>query len=222
MGLFTRRTSEEMGQPYYEITSNPQTGSSLVSKNTVLLVGLGNVGKKYDGTRHNVGFECIDSFVEGQGFPAWTEKKDLKCLITKHSIGKLQIIAIKPTTYMNESGQAVAAVQRYFKVNNSSTIVVHDDLDVAFGQIRTRIGGGSAGNNGIKSLIQHINEDFGRIRIGVKNDLLGKMDSADFVLAKFSKDEQANMIKLKREVSALLSEFTASGELPHDTRNFLL
>lgn len=211
-----------MGQPYYEITNNPQVGSSLVSKNLVLLIGLGNVGKKYDGTRHNVGFECIDAFASGQGFPAWTEKKDLKCLISKHTIGKLQVIAIKPTTFMNESGQAAAAVQRYFKVSNASTIVIHDDLDVAFGQIRTRIGGGSAGNNGIKSLIAHIGEDFGRIRVGVKNDLLDKMDSADFVLAKFNKVEQANILKLNREVSALLSEYTASCQLPHDTRNFLL
>lgn len=212
MGLFVKRNSDSESQPLY----------NTIHEHATLIVGLGNIGKQYDGTRHNIGFDCLDSFAEQHDFPAWIEKKDLRCHVTSRVIGDSKITLMKPTTFMNDSGHAVMAVQQYFKISNSDTVVVHDDLDIAFGQIRARVGGGSAGNNGIKSLIQHCGENFNRVRIGVKNDLLEKMDSADFVLAKFSKEEQGSLPELRREVSALLSEYTASHQLPHDTRNFLL
>lgn len=212
MGLFVRREGETQEQPLY----------NTVHDHALLVVGLGNPGKQYDGTRHNIGFDCLDAFAEQHNFPAWIEKKDLRCLLTKLVVGGTQVTLVKPTTFMNESGQAVMAVQHYFKIANSDTMVVHDELDLDFGLIRARVGGGSAGNNGIKSLIQHLGEDFKRIRIGVRNDLLEKMDAADFVLAKFSKAELGSLPELRREVSAMLSEYTANRELPHDTRNFLL
>jgi PTH1 family peptidyl-tRNA hydrolase len=212
MGLFVRRAGETQEQPYY----------TTIHDRVILVVGLGNIGKQYVGTRHNVGFACLDTFAEQHSFPAWIEKKDLRCQVTERVEGGAKVILIKPTTFMNESGQAVMAVQHYFKITNADTVVVHDELDIAFGQIRARVGGSAAGNNGIKSLIQHCGEDFKRIRIGVKNELLEKMDSADFVLAKFNKEEKASLPELYREVSAMLSEYTASHELPHDTRNFLL
>jgi peptidyl-tRNA hydrolase, PTH1 family len=212
MGLFVRKHTENADQPLYSTSLG----------NTILIVGLGNIGEQYNNTRHNIGFDCIDEFARQQGFPAWQKKADLKCHLSKQNIGQTHIILIKPTTFMNESGQAVSAVAKYFKIANSSITVVHDDLDINFGQIKTKVGGGSAGNNGIKSLIQHIGEDFGRVRIGIKNDLLEKTDSADFVLAKFNKEEMSEMPKLKREVSAILSEYTVSGVLPPSTSNFLL
>lgn len=212
MGLFVKRNSDSESQPLY----------NTVHGHVILFVGLGNVGKQYQATRHNIGFACLDNFAEQHEFPAWIEKKDLRCHVTTRVIGDSKIILIKPTTFMNDSGQSVMNVQQYFKITNSDTIVVHDDLDIQFGHIRARIGGGSAGNNGIKSLIQHCEENFGRIRIGIKNELLDKIDSADFVLAKFSKEEQGSLPELYREVSAILSEYTANHELPHDTRNFLL
>ncbi len=212
MGLFQKRNSDSESQPLY----------NTVHGHVILFVGLGNIGKQYEATRHNIGFACLDNFAEQHEFPAWIEKKDLRCHVTTRVIGDSKIILIKPTTFMNDSGQAVMNVQQYFKITNSDTVVVHDDLDIRFGQIRARVGGGSAGNNGIKSLIQHCEENFGRIRIGVKNELLDKIDSADFVLAKFSKEEQGSLPELYREVSAILSEYTANHELPHDTRNFLL
>jgi PTH1 family peptidyl-tRNA hydrolase len=212
MGLFVRRNNDSESQPLY----------NTVHDRVVLIVALGNIGKKYVGTRHNIGFACVENFAQQHNFPAWTEKKDLRVQITKQVTGGTQIILIKPTTFMNDSGQAVMSVQNYFKITNGDTVVVHDELDIDFGQIRARVGGGSAGNNGIKSLIQHCEADFKRIRIGVRNQLLEKMDSADFVLAKFNKQEQASLPELMREVSAMLSEYTASHELPHDTRNFLL
>jgi peptidyl-tRNA hydrolase, PTH1 family len=212
MGLFVRRHSDTESQPLY----------STVHQHVTLVIGLGNVGKQYDGTRHNIGFVCLDNFADQHEFPKWIEKKDLRAQLTDRVIGDTKVILVKPTTYMNESGQAAMAVQHFYKISNAETVVVHDDLDIAFGQIRARQGGGSAGNNGIKSLIQHLGEDFQRLRIGVRNELLEKIDAADFVLAKFNKDEQAKLPELQREVSALLSEYTASHELPHDTRNFLL
>lgn len=211
MGLFVRR-KDTQEQPLY----------STIHDRVILIVGLGNIGKQYVGTRHNIGFAVVENFAEQQNFPAWTEKKDLRVQITKKVIDNAQVILIKPTTFMNDSGQAVMSVQNYFKVTNADTVVVHDELDINFGQIRARTGGGAAGNNGIKSLIQHCGEDFKRIRIGVRNDLSEKMDSADFVLAKFNKDERDSLPELLREVSGLLSEYTATHELPHDTRNFLI
>lgn len=210
MGLFVRKHTENTDQPLYSTSLG----------NTILIVGLGNIGEQYNNTRHNIGFDCIDEFARQQGFPAWQKKADLKCHLSKQNIGQTHVILIKPTTFMNESGQAVSAVAKYFKIANSSITVVHDDLDINFGQIKTKVGGGSAGNNGIKSLIQHIGEDFGRVRIGIKNDLLEKTDSADFVLAKFNKEEMSEMPKLVREVSAILSEYTANNQLEVTTRSF--
>lgn len=212
MGLFVRRDNQSDQMPLY---------NTLYDK-AMLLVGLGNVGKKYDGTRHNIGFACLDNFAEQHGFPAWHEKKDWRAMVAKRVIGNTQVILIKPTTFMNESGQAVLAAQRFFKISNNDTIVVHDEIDINFGQIRARIGGSSAGNNGIKSIIQHCGEDFNRIRIGIQNEHTEQADSADFVLAKFSREEQSSLPELYREVSAMLSEYTVSHDLPNDTRNFLV
>lgn len=211
MGLFVKKTEVGTHAPLYS------TGL----EKTVLVVGLGNIDKEYEGTRHNIGFLCVDDFAKQHDFSSWTEKKDLKCSFTKQLVGDTRVILIKPTTYMNNSGEAVQAVQKFFKLDNTQTLVIHDELDIHFGQIRTRLGGGSAGNNGIKSLIQHVGEDFTRIRVGVKNDLSEKMDSADFVLAKFNKEEKEQLPKLTREVSTLISEFLATGNLEHETRSFL-
>ena len=188
---------------------------------TVLLVGLGNPGKEYDGTRHNVGFACLDSFVKAQDFPTWITKKDLKSLVSSGTVGSTRVIAIKPTTFMNRSGEAVQAAGAFYKVPPEQIIVIHDELDILFGQIRTRMGGGSAGHNGIKSLLQHIDETFGRVRIGVRNDIAEQADSADFVLGTFRKDEQAQLPNLTRETTAILTESLYAPALPAETRSFL-
>ncbi len=208
MGLFQRKDNTSSNMPLFTVSSGK----------TYLVVGLGNIGKEYDGTRHNLGFECIDAFAASQGFAAWQDKKDLHCKLTIQNIGNQQVILIKPTTYMNESGQAVQAVQHYYRVDNARTLVVHDELDLPFGQVRARLGGGSAGNNGLKSIIATCGEDFTRLRIGIANEYSKDTDSADFVLAKLSKQEKDNLPLLMREVSGMISEFVASGQLPHDTR----
>lgn len=213
MALFTKKpTQTESSAPLY----------TLSSQKNILVVGLGNPGKEYDGTRHNIGFEVVDKFVSGQNeFGSWIQKKDLHCLLTTGNLGTTRVIAIKPTTFMNDSGRAVRAVQDFYKLSNTDTIVIHDELDIDFGQIRTRRGGGSAGNNGLKSIIQHCGEDFGRVRVGINSPHRTKNEEADFVLKNFNKTEQGQLAQLLAETNAILTEYIFGGQLPAETRNFL-
>lgn len=186
----------------------------------ILIVGLGNKGKDYTGTRHNIGFECLDAFVRATELPDFIDKKDLSCLHTSGTIGDSRVIAIKPTTFMNLSGKAVQAAANFYKIPLDQIVVVHDELDIPFGQIRTRVGGADAGNNGIKSIIQHMGPDFGRVRIGIKAET--PMESSDFVLAKFSPGEQKQLPNLIKETTAILTEYVYSGQLAHETRKFIV
>jgi PTH1 family peptidyl-tRNA hydrolase len=189
---------------------------------TILIVGLGNVGKQYDGTRHNIGFACVDALAASQGIDGWADKKDLKCLLASGNIGENRVILCKPTTMMNLSGEAVQAVAHFYKIQPDLIAVVHDELDITFGQIRTRMGGSDAGHNGIKSLMEHMGEGFGRIRVGVGPKKPAQMDSADFVLAKFSDKEQKQIKNLLQESTAILTEYIHSSQLPAETRSFLI
>lgn len=203
--------------------SDPAMYYTLGLNKTILLVGLGNPGVEYELTRHNVGFITLDTFVDKQGeMEPWIQKKDLKSLISTGRIGEARVIAMKPTTFMNLSGEAVQAVANFYKVNPDHITVLHDELDIDFGQIRLRQGGSSAGHNGIKSVTQHIGENYGRIRIGIGPKKPAQIKSEDFVLQKFSADEQAQLPNLTREVTAILSEYLYGSELPHDTRTFLV
>jgi peptidyl-tRNA hydrolase, PTH1 family len=188
---------------------------------TVLLIGLGNVGKEFDGTRHNIGFVCLDAFAKAHEFGEWVEKKDLKCLLNMHILGDNRVILIKPTTMMNLSGEAAQKAAHFYKIHHDQIVAVHDELAIPFGQIRTRVGGSDAGNNGIKSLITHIGADFGRVRIGIDGQKPAQMDSADYVLGKFTAEELGQLPQLTREAVSILTEYVFSGQLPHDTRSFL-
>lgn len=206
----------------------PQFGDSiqyytLGQHRTILIVGLGNIGNEYERTRHNVGFVAVDRFAKDYDFPAWVDKKDLKCHFSQGQLGETKVIVIKPTTLMNLSGEAVRAVVNFYKISPENIVVVHDELDIPFGQIRTRFGGSSAGHNGIKSVTQHISEEYGRVRIGIGPKQPEQMDSADFVLAKFNAEQEEQMRDLTREVSSILSEYVYSGtKLPAETRSFII
>ncbi len=212
MSLFQKKPQVSSSAPLYTLGLNK----------TILVVGLGNVGKDYDDTRHNIGFACVDHFAEKTDLGTWVEKKDLKCRMASGMAGNTRVIAIKPTTFMNLSGEAVQAIMHFYKIPLNQVIVVHDELDIPFGQIRTRVGGSSAGNNGIKSIIQHLSEDFARVRIGIRSGIAEKQDSADFVLSKFSKEEAAQIGNLKREVTAVLSEYIYGNQLVAETRSFIV
>jgi peptidyl-tRNA hydrolase, PTH1 family len=190
---------------------------------TILLVGLGNPGTEYDLTRHNVGFYALDAFVSATSeMGDWMIKKDLKCVHSSGQMGQTRVIAIKPTTFMNNSGEAVQAVAAFYKIPLESILVLHDELDIAFGQIRLRQGGSDAGNNGIKSVTQHMGEEYGRVRIGIGPKKPAQIDSADFVLQKFTADQQAELPNLARETSSIISEYVYGGQLPHETRSFII
>ncbi|OVE78648.1 aminoacyl-tRNA hydrolase [bacterium G20] len=188
------------------------------SNKTVLIIGLGNLGKEYEGTRHNIGFEVLDHFALKNDFPGWITKKDLRCSLTIHTLGDTRVILAKPDTFMNLSGEAAQAVQHFYRVYNPQTLVVYDELAIAFGQLRTRLGGSDAGHNGVKSLIQHLGEDFARLRVGIGSEISKKADTSDFVLDGFTKEEKAIVPKILQEASALITEYIFSGTLPHDTR----
>ncbi len=210
MALFQKKPQTSSSAPLYTLGLNK----------TNLIVGLGNIGKQYESTRHNIGFVCLDELARVLEFEPWIEKKDLKCHIASMTVGDSKVILIKPTTLMNNSGEAVRAVSHFYKIPSKNTLVVHDELDIPFGQIRTRTGGSDAGNNGIKSVIAHIGNDFGRLRIGIKAET--PLEASDFVLAKFSKEEQAQLPALKKEVIALLTEYIYGGQLTPETRSFLI
>lgn len=210
MALFQKKPQVSSNVPLYTLGLNK----------TVLIVGLGNMGREYAGTRHNIGFTCVDALVHKTDLGEWVEKKDLKAYQASGQIAETRVIVIKPTTFMNVSGEAVRAAMDFYKIPRENIVVVHDELDISFGQIRTRIGGADAGNNGIKSIIQHLGPDFGRIRIGIK--AATPMDSKDFVLAKFSEEEAKQLPHLIQEATAILTEYIYGGQLPHETRSFLV
>lgn len=201
MALFQRFQRNDQ---LVQVTQDIPTASAVDDGFIKLIVGLGNVGKDYDGTRHNIGFAVVDEFRKKNKFPAWQEKSKFKAFISEDFLDGKKVILAKPTTLMNASGDSVRALKDFYKLDNKDIVVIHDELDLPFGVVKLKQGGGSAGNNGLKSLISHIGEDFSRIRIGIKNDLLEKMDAADFVLSKFSKDEKSKLPEIITSATRLV------------------
>ena len=211
MALFQKKPDTSSIKPLYTLGANK----------TVLIIGLGNPEQKFDGTRHNIGFAVLDEFAIQNDFPAWMVKKDLKCHITSHTMGENRVVLCKPTTYMNNSGEAAQAVQHFYRVYNAQMLAVYDELAIPFGQLRTRLGGSDAGHNGVKSLTQHVGDDYGRLRIGIGNEVAAKADAADFVLGKFTKEEQGKLPEIIKEAGVLITEYIFSGELSAQTRSVL-
>lgn len=157
-----------------------------------MIVGLGNPGPRYAGNRHNIGFQCVDLFARrhqieigrvqsraavGDG---WVSRNGLRA----------KVILVKPLTYMNLSGEAVGALARYYQIEADAIMVVHDDLDLDAGKLRLRRNGGSGGQNGVKSVMQHLGTpDFHRARVGIGRPP-GRMDPAAYVLQDFSAAEE--------------------------------
>jgi len=130
-----------------------------------LLVGLGNPGPRYAGNRHNIGFQVVDAIAARHTLGPWRQR--FQGLIAGGELDGVRTIVLKPMTQMNLSGQSVGAAMRYHKLSNTDIIVIHDELDLAPGKLRLKSGGGFAGNNGLRSIAQHIGADFNRLRIGI-------------------------------------------------------
>ena len=130
-----------------------------------LLVGLGNPGPKYQGNRHNIGFMAVDEIVRRHGFSAW--RKRFQGETSEGSLGGEKVLALKPMTYMNDSGRAVGEAMRFYNIDPAQAIVFYDELDLEPGKVRVKLGGGAAGHNGIRSTIAHVGPHFVRVRIGI-------------------------------------------------------
>ncbi len=157
----------------------------------ILVVGLGNPGKEYEHTRHNVGFVTLDWLAEKLDWEHFKEQKKFRAMISENKWGDKKIIAAKPLTFMNNSGETVAAIKKFYQVADEKIIIVYDELDLPFGKIRIRAEGSSAGHNGLKSIIEKLGSDkFWRVRIGIGNERAEKMEAADFVLSKLTREEK--------------------------------
>ncbi|MCQ2739435.1 MAG: aminoacyl-tRNA hydrolase [bacterium] len=154
-----------------------------------LIAGLGNIGNKYVFTRHNAGFMLADSIVINEN-DTFRENPRLKCFMTNLRLNGEDYMIIKPTTFMNLSGEAIRAVVDYYKIQISDILVVYDDISLPLGKIRLRANGSDGGHNGIKSVIQHLGtQEFARLKIGIGPQ--PNLPSEVFVLQNFTKEELA-------------------------------
>jgi PTH1 family peptidyl-tRNA hydrolase len=193
-----------------------------------IIVGLGNPGKKFEKTRHNLGFMVLDKFARKNKFPKFKTKKEFLATVSEKKIGKEKIILAKPQTFMNNSGLAVKRILEKLRTSNiehltSNLWVIHDDLDISFGKIKISFGRGSAGHKGVQSIIDELKtKNFFRFRIGIKpkqNYITLYSSIENFVLGKFNKDErkilkeiiekacQAIEMAIKESVERAMSEF---------------
>jgi PTH1 family peptidyl-tRNA hydrolase len=162
-----------------------------------LIVGLGNPGQQYSGTRHNVGFMMLDYFA-GKNKLTFTDSK-WKALISKATVWDESVILLKPETYMNLSGTAVAQAAHFYKLQPANIIIIHDDLDMEFGRIKLVSGGGDGGHKGIRSIIEQLGtKDFPRVKIGIGRPP-APVSPEKYVLGKFDHDEK-EMIEQKLSV----------------------
>ena len=168
----------------------------------LLFVGLGNPTPDSENNRHNIGFKIIDSI--NKKFGLSKQKPKFKGLLTTGNIGKEKVYAIKPLTFMNNSGICIKELIEYFKIEVEDVIVFHDDLDVEFGKIKTKFGGSSAGHNGIASIDKFIGKDYSRVRVGIGKPKNG-MEVADYVLQNFNDDEFADIEKILRNITDCVS-----------------
>ena len=167
-----------------------------------LFVGLGNPTPNSENNRHNIGFKIIDAI--NSKFKLSKQKPKFKGLLTTGNIGDKKVYAIKPLTFMNNSGICIRELIEYFKIEAENIIVFHDDLDIDFGKIKTKFGGSSAGHNGIESIDKFIGTDYSRVRIGIgkPNE---KIAVSDYVLKDFDDEEKEQLETLKNNITENLA-----------------
>ena len=168
-----------------------------------LIVGLGNPGSRYEYTRHNVGFMVADELGEREDIPI--QRLRYHALTNTAVIGGQGVLLMKPTTYMNLSGEAVGEAARFYKLDPGHVLVISDDVDLPLGKLRIRTGGSAGGHNGLKSIIQHLGTDqFPRLRVGVGEKPHPDYDMADWVLGKFTgEDKKTITAAVKRAADAI-------------------
>lgn len=178
-----------------------------------LIVGLGNPEDKYTNTRHNVGFRTLDAFAQAHDLSFHGNNKfhaQLAELVTNTD----SILLVKPTTYYNDVGRSVRALADFYRITPDNILIIHDELALPFGTIRTRRGGSNAGNNGIKSINDCIGPETARIRIGIYNDLRDRIDDADFVLGQWTATEAEELQTILATATTIVDDFIA-GRFEH-------
>ncbi len=168
----------------------------------LLFVGLGNPTPNSQNNRHNVGFKIVDAI--NLKFGLSKQKPKFKGLLTTGNIKDTKIYAIKPLTFMNNSGICIRELLEYFKIDAEDVIVFHDDLDVEFGKVKAKFGGSSAGHNGIASIDKFIGKDYSRVRIGIGKPK-EKLSAADYVLNDFNEEEKENLEKISNNIIESIS-----------------
>ena len=168
----------------------------------LLFVGLGNPTPNSENNRHNIGFKIIDAI--NQKFGLSKQKPKFKGLLTTGTINGKKVYAIKPLTFMNNSGICIRELIEYFKIDAEDVIVFHDDLDVEFGKIKAKFGGSSAGHNGIASIDKFIGKDYSRVRIGIGKPK-ENIEVGDFVLQNFEEEELAGIEKISNNINESIS-----------------
>lgn len=175
-----------------------------------LVVGLGNPDKQYASNRHNVGFMAADEIFRRYSFVAFSKKH--QGLLADGTVDGTRVLILKPQTYMNLSGDSVLATAAFYKILPENILVIHDDLDLKFGDVRLKIGGGNAGHNGLKSIDGKIGKEYWRLRIGIGRPENKDMVS-DYVLSNFSKDEQKELDVLLEKIADGLPDFFEKGSI---------
>lgn len=174
-----------------------------------LVVGLGNPGKEYENTRHNAGFMAADEIFSRYSFSPFKEKFD--GLIAEGKIAGEKVYLLKPQTFMNLSGNSVVKAAFFYKILPENIIVIHDDKDLPLGKLKAKRGGSAGGHNGLKSIDSQITPNYNRIRIGVGNPEEHHMNTINFVLSKFSKDDMNKISKSFEFVAASIEDLIKNG-----------
>ena len=168
----------------------------------LLLVGLGNPTPDSENNRHNIGFKIIDAI--NKKFGLSKQKPKFKGLLTTGNVAEQKVYAIKPLTFMNNSGICIRELIEYFKIDAEDVIVFHDDLDVEFGKIKAKFGGSSAGHNGIASIDKFIGKDYSRVRVGIGKPK-ENIEVSDYVLQNFDEDEMVGLEKITNDITDSIS-----------------
>ena len=176
-----------------------------------LIAGLGNPGRKYRGNRHNIGFMAVDRLAQRHGITGNTVRN--KAIVADGRIptgSSVRVLLIKPQTYMNNSGDAIGPLARFYQIPVERVLVVYDELDLPFGTIRLRDGGGAGGHNGMKSIINHLGQGFPRLRLGIDRPP-GRMPAAAYVLQDFAQADSPLLDEVLDEAVLAIETFLAEG-----------
>lgn len=156
-----------------------------------LIVGLGNPGSEYEGTRHNIGFRVLDAFAAKRSASSWEKNRNLKGDIAQLSQeGGCKLYLLKPRTFMNESGVSLQKTCSYYKIPPEEVIVIYDEINLDVGEVKLSLSGGPGGHNGVADILSRIKPSFARLRIGIGRKPLKEMDLADYVLGRFSPEDE--------------------------------